>query len=46
MGLEGAEAVPALVRRFPTMELATDAPAWNGRIVLRGLDALPVTVAG
>jgi cytochrome P450 len=43
--LEGAEAVPALVRRFPTMELATDAPAWNGRIVLRGLDALPVTVA-
>lgn len=44
--LEGAEAVPALVRRFPNMELATDAPAWNGRIVLRGLDALPVTVAG
>jgi cytochrome P450 len=44
--LEGAEAVPALVRRFPAMELATDAPAWNGRIVLRGLDALPVTLAG
>jgi cytochrome P450 len=44
--LEGAEAVPALVRRFPTMELATDEPAWNGRIVLRGLDRLPVTVTG
>jgi cytochrome P450 len=43
--LEGAEAVPALVRRFPTMELATDEPEWNGRIILRGLDALPVTVA-
>ena len=42
--LEGAEAVPALVRRFPGMELATDRPAWNGRVVLRGLDALPVTV--
>ncbi|MGH9260423.1 MAG: cytochrome P450, partial [Acidimicrobiales bacterium] len=43
--LEGAEAVPALVRRFPSMELATDSPLWNGRIVLRGLDALPVTLA-
>jgi cytochrome P450 len=42
--LEGAEAVPALVRRFPGMELAADAPAWNGRIVLRGLDSLPVTL--
>jgi cytochrome P450 len=43
--LEGAEAVPALVRRFPGMELATDTPPWNGRIVLRGLDALRVTLA-
>ncbi len=43
--LEGAEAVPALVRRFPGMELATDDPEWNGRIVLRGLDRLPVTLA-
>jgi cytochrome P450 len=41
--LEGAEAISALVRRFPHMELATDRPAWNGRIVLRGLDTLPVT---
>jgi cytochrome P450 len=42
--LEGAEAIPALVRRFPDMEVATDRPAWNGRVVLRGLDALPVSV--
>ncbi len=42
--LEGAEAVPALVRRFPGMEVATDQPAWNGRIVLRGLDSLPVAL--
>ena len=42
--LEGAEAIPALVRRFPNMELATDRPAWNGRVILRGLDALPVSV--
>ena len=43
--LEGMEAVPALVRRFPRMELATDRPRWNGRIVLRGLESLPVTLA-
>jgi cytochrome P450 len=42
--LEGAEAIPALVRRFPNMELATGRPAWNGRVILRGLDALPVSV--
>ena len=34
----------ALVRRFPQMELATDTPKWNGRMVLRGLDELPVTL--
>lgn len=43
--LEGAEAIPALVRRFGDMELATDRPAWNGRLILRGLDALPVALA-
>jgi cytochrome P450 len=43
--LEGAGAIPALVRRFPGLELATDQPDWNGRIVLRGLDTLPVTLA-
>ena len=39
--LEGQIAIPALVRRFPHMELATDPPARNGRIVLRGLTRCP-----
>ncbi|HEY3141293.1 MAG TPA: cytochrome P450 [Acidimicrobiales bacterium] len=43
--LEGAEAIGALVRRFPRMELATDGPRWNGRIVLRGVDTLEVAIA-
>jgi cytochrome P450 len=43
--LEGAEAIGALVRRFPDLELATDQPDWNGRIILRGLDTLPVALA-
>jgi cytochrome P450 len=42
--LEGRIAMGTLVRRFPALELAGDAPAWNGRLVLRGLDALPVTL--
>jgi cytochrome P450 len=40
--LEGRLAIGTLIRRFPQLELATDAPAWNERLVLRGLDALPV----
>ncbi|MCC7077946.1 MAG: cytochrome P450 [Acidimicrobiia bacterium] len=40
--LEGQEAIPRLLRRFPDLELASDAPDWNGRIVLRGLESLPV----
>ncbi len=31
-----------LIRRFPDIELASDTPAWNGRLILRGLDTLPV----
>jgi cytochrome P450 len=42
--VEGAEAITRLVRRFPQMELATDAPEWNGRIVIRGLNQLPIAV--
>ena len=42
--LEGQVAIGTLVRRFPQIELATDQPEWNGRIVLRGLDSLPVTL--
>jgi cytochrome P450 len=43
--LEGRLAIGTLIRRFRRMELATDVPAWNGRLVLRGLDALPVVLA-
>lgn len=42
--LEGQEAIGRLVRRFPAMEGAGPAPA-NGRIVLRGRDSLPVSLA-
>jgi cytochrome P450 len=42
--LEGRIAVGTLLRRFPGLELASDTPAWNGRLVLRGLDTLPVTL--
>jgi cytochrome P450 len=42
--LEGAIAVGRLVRRFPSLDAATDEPDWNGRVVLRGLESLPVTV--
>jgi cytochrome P450 len=41
--VEGRAAFTALTQRFPDLRL-TDAPAaWNGRIVLRGLDSLPLT---
>jgi cytochrome P450 len=43
--LEGRLAIGTLIRRFPGLELATDVPAWNGRLVLRGLDSLPVHLA-
>jgi cytochrome P450 len=43
--LEGRLALGTMIRRFPGLELATDTPAWNGRLVLRGLDTLPVTSA-
>ena len=44
--LEGRIAMGTLIRRFPGLELATDTPAWNGRLILRGLDQLPVTLGG
>ena len=43
--LEGRVAIGTLARRFPNLDLATDAPEWNGRIVLRGLSRLPLTIA-
>jgi cytochrome P450 len=42
--VEGRAALGALARRFPDLALVDEPPAWNGRIVLRGLDALPVTL--
>jgi cytochrome P450 len=44
--VEGRVAIPTLIRRFPEIALADSEaePAWNGRIVLRGLDRLPVTL--
>jgi cytochrome P450 len=42
--LEGQVAITTLVRRFPNVELATDTVEHNGRIVLRGLAELPVTL--
>jgi len=41
--LQGAEAIGGLVRRFPGLEPAAD-PAWNGRLVLRGMESLPLTL--
>jgi cytochrome P450 len=42
--MEARIAIGTLVRRFPHIDLATATPAWNGRLVLRGLDTLPVTL--
>ena len=42
--LEGTVAITRLLRRFPRVDAAGD-PAWNGRLVLRGMDALPLTLA-
>jgi cytochrome P450 len=39
--VEGQAAIGALVRRFPAMELDGE-PERNGRVVLRGLESLPV----
>jgi cytochrome P450 len=41
--LEAGVAVPSLLRRFPNATLAGE-PVYNGRINLRGLDHLPLSV--
>jgi cytochrome P450 len=41
---EARAAIASVTARFPEMTLASDTPSWNGRMVLRGLDALPVTL--
>ncbi|HEY1635267.1 MAG TPA: cytochrome P450 [Acidimicrobiales bacterium] len=44
--LEGQVALRTLAQRFPAAELEDEPEAWNGRIVLRGLDRLPVSPWG
>ncbi|MBM3670850.1 MAG: cytochrome P450 [Actinobacteria bacterium] len=41
---EARAAIGTLAARFPDLAPANDTPAWNGRLVLRGLDSLPVTL--
>jgi cytochrome P450 len=41
--LQGGEAIGGLIRRFPGLEAAGE-PAWNGRLVLRGMDSLPLSL--
>jgi len=42
--LEGTVAISRLVRRFGALEAAGE-PAWNGRLVLRGMDRLDLALA-
>jgi cytochrome P450 len=42
--MEGRIAIGRVVRRYPDIELVDEPPAWNGRLILRGLDRLPVTL--
>jgi cytochrome P450 len=42
--LEAQVALSTLSRRFPAAELGDGPVEWNGRIVLRGLDRLPVSL--
>lgn len=42
--LEGRIAIDALIRRFPSIEMAVDEPVWRPTYVLRGLESLPVTL--
>jgi cytochrome P450 len=42
--LEGQVALPALIRRFPRMTPAYAEPAWAHRMLLRGVETMPVTL--
>jgi len=44
--LEAQVALPRLLRRFPKLSPAYDRPAWSTRVVLRGLEDLPVHLNG
>lgn len=41
--LEGEMAIGALIRRLPTLRLATETITWRPKPAFRGLEALPVT---
>jgi len=41
--MEGQVVIGSMVRRFPALELATQ-PEWNGRMILRGLNDLQVSL--
>jgi cytochrome P450 len=41
---EARAAIGGLVRRFPRLAPTDAPPDWNGRLVLRGLESLPVTL--
>jgi len=43
--LEGQVAIGSLIRRFPDLEAEQADVAWNHRIILRGIDELPVSFA-
>jgi cytochrome P450 len=43
--LEGEVALSTIVRRFPNIALATDDLTWRPAPILRGLEALPVTLS-
>ena len=43
--LEGQVAISTLIRRYPQTDGDTEDLTWNGRIVLRGLTALPLQLA-
>lgn len=42
--MEGRIGIGSLVQRFPNMELTDEPEKWNQRLVLRGLDSLPVSI--
>ena len=44
--LEGEIALPAIVRRFPRLRLAEETLRWRPTAVMRGLEALPLSVGG
>ena len=42
--MEGRIGIGSLVQRFPNMALTDEPAKWNQRLVLRGLDSLPVSI--